>query len=155
MVARRTFMFWAIVLVLGQAIAWSAAAEEMPTLIGTWKAEYTVQSRQGQSSAEGEIIVSEQNGPLFRGTYKWKYHASTPVVGDDGAHVGKQGEEQFLGVIGWDGKSINMADAGDKGFWFGEPADANTMRLVYVESQDHATVFRASFVRQPAGSGAR
>jgi hypothetical protein len=148
-------MFWAIMLVLSQAIAWSAAAEEMPKLIGTWKTQHTVQSRQGQSSAEAELVITEQTGPLFRATNKWKYRGDTPVVGDDGAGVGKQGEEAVLGVIGWDGKSINMADAGDKGFWFGELADANTMRLVYVESQDHATVFRAIFVRQPAGSGAR
>ena len=140
----------AAVAVLSVNFLWPASAEDVPSLMGTWKSEYTVQSRQGQSSAEASLIITEQNGPLFRGTYEWEYHPSTDVVGDHSDGVGKQGSEPFLGVIDWDNKSIRIADVGDKGFWIGRLEDANTMRLVYMESQDHATVARASFSRQPA-----
>jgi len=155
MTRRPFFISLVIVLALGQAIVRSAVAEEMSSLLGTWTTEYTVQSRQGESAAEAKITITEQKGPLFRGTYEWEYDSKSEVIGDHSSGVGKKGKEPFLGVIGWDNKSINIADIGDKGFWFGELTGADTMRVVYVESQDHATVLRAQFVRERSGQKAQ
>ncbi len=69
--------------------------------------------------------------------------------------VGKQGEEKYLGVIGWDNRSIYIADVDDKGYRYGQLTDANTMKLVYVESGEHATVARAIFVRKPSSKSAQ
>ena len=155
MIRRWAILALAILPALSLSLVRPAAAEELPSLLGTWYAKYQVQTRQGSSPGETELEITEQNGPLFRGTYKWKYDPSTPVVSDHAGGVGKQGEEKYLGVIGWDNRSIYIADVGDKGYRYGQLTDANTMKLVYVESGEHATVDRAIFVRKPSSKSAQ
>ncbi len=155
MIRRWAIFALAILPALSLSLVRPAAAEELPSLLGTWYAKYQVQTRQGSSPGETELEITEQNGPLFRGTYKWKYDPNTPVVSDHAGGVGKQGEEKCLGVIGWDNRSIYIADVGDKGYRYGQLTDANTMKLVYVESGEHATVDRAIFVRKPSSKSAQ
>ena len=150
MFKRGYFLFQLIVLALAQCLVWPAGADDIPSLIGDWRGEYTVQSRQGRSSAEVHFAITEQEGALFKGAYEWEYHPDTPVVGDHEAGVGKRGKDVLLGVIGWDNTSINIADVDDKGLWFGKLTGPDTLELIYVESQDHATVSRTRLVRHPA-----
>ena len=155
MIRRRAIVALAILPAFSLSLVRPAAAEELPSLLGTWYAKYQVQTRQGSSPGETELEITEQNGPLFRCTYKWKYDPNTPVVSHDGSGVGKQGEEKCLGVIGWDNRSIHIVDDGDKGHRYGQLTDANTMKVVYVESGEHATVDRAIFVRKPSSKSAQ
>jgi len=155
MIRRRAIVALAILPALCLSLVRPAAAEELPSLLGTWYAKYQVQTRQGSSPGESELEITEQNGPLFRGTYTWEYDPTTPVVSDTVSGVGKQGEENFLGVIGWDNRSISIADVGDKGHLTGQLTDANTMKVVYVESGEHATVARSIFVRKPSSKSAQ
>lgn len=150
MIRRRSIVALVILPALCLSLVRPAAAEELPSLLGTWYAKYQVQTRHGSSPGETELEITEQNGPLFRGTYKWKYDPNTPVVSDHASGVGKQGEEKFLGVIGWENRSIYIADVGDRGHSTGQLTDANTMKIVYVESGDNATVARIIFVRRPS-----
>ena len=54
-----------------------------------------------------------------------------------------------------DNRSIYLADLGDNGHRFGQLTDANTMQVIYVESGEHATVARATFIRKPSSKSAQ
>ena len=126
----------------------AVAAENIPWLTGTWHAKFKLQTRQGISDCGGTLTITQQNEHLFRGTFSWSVDPATGIRADVNRRVGQKGTESVLGLLAWDNKSISMADAGDKGYWSGQLVDDQTMKLIYTESQRHAAVFRATFVRK-------
>lgn len=132
-------------------LAAAVAAEEsdaIPSLEGVWLATFKIQTRQGISGATGKLVITEQHDHLFRGSFAWSLEPGTRVRADANRRVGQSGAELFLGLLDWDNRSLRMADAGDRGYWSGRLVGAHAMRLVYAESERHAAVFRAMFVRE-------
>ncbi len=58
-------------------------------------------------------------------------------------------KEPFIGVIGFDGKSITIVERDDMGTITGQLTDRDTMQLIYGESGSNAIVFRMELKRQP------
>ncbi len=125
-------------------------AEGFADLKGHWTAQYRVRSGQGISPAEADRVIYEQQDEFFRANFAWRHDPNTNVIGDDGSGVGQRGEEEVLGMVNWDRRTVVLADKGDLGHWSGELLDADTLRVTYVESGQHATPFRAIFERRPA-----
>jgi hypothetical protein len=57
--------------------------------------------------------------------------------------------EPFVGVIGFDGKSITIAEQDDTGVLHGKLVGKDTMLLIYEEPGANAMVFRLELKRKP------
>ncbi len=135
------------------ALMLSAAAADEPDLIGTWTAESGVmRTTSGEMLNLGktstiEFVVTEQDGPVFSGVYRW-VHPETMQDMHDGSQVTHRAEEQFVGVVHFDGKTITFADHPDTTIYSGQLMEADRMELISVEAGPHAFVGRIRLVRQ-------
>lgn len=145
----RTLAFGLITLTIVWAVLdRGAAAAQSPSLLGTWHATFKMETRSGVTTTKGKLVVTYQDEHLFRATFSWSIDPTTGVRADVNRRVGQEGTEDVLGVFHWDNRTIWMSDAGDKGYWSGALVGKDTLRLIYLEPQRHATVFRAIFVRE-------
>ncbi len=123
-----------------------------PDLKGVWKGTADVYYPDAVKKLDTEINVSEQDGWYFKGTRGWKlvdppekplgYIMNDPV---------NKADEPYLGVVGFDGKSLTLVENGDWGVMKGALVDSNTMELIYAEPGDHPLVFRIVLKREKAG----
>ena len=129
----RMIPFAGILLILACAHA-QPGATGLPQLKGTWEGEHRALFRGSISAAHMRLIITEQDGELFSGTYEWSGH-------------GRQGTERIIGVIGFDGRSIAIAEVTDLGRIDAELVGADRMRAVHVEVGEGAGVFRVELNR--------
>ena len=123
-----------------------------PDLKGVWKGTADVYYPDAVKKLDTELNVSEQDGWYFKGTRGWKlvdppekplgYIMNDPV---------NKADEPYLGVVGFDGKSLTLVENGDWGVMKGALTDGDTMELIYAEPGDHPLVFRIVLKREKAG----
>lgn len=123
-----------------------------PDLKGVWKGTADVYYPDAVKKLDTELNVSEQDGWYFKGTRGWKlvdppekplgYIMNDPV---------NKADELYLGVVGFDGRSLTLVENGDWGVMKGALVDSDTMELIYAEPGDHPLVFRIVLKREKTG----
>ena len=98
-----------------------AHAAEAPELTGTWSGSgSSVSNSEGwETGRSASITITEQRGPVFKGVIKYE-----------------SGEEEFVGVIKADGKTILMSS--DDGIANATLISPNEIEDCYVEGGDDA-----------------
>ena len=94
-----------------------------------------------------EVTIDRQEGAVFNGTMAYEVAESEPAF-HDGTALTRMASEPFLGVIGWDSRSLTIAERADTSLMVGELLNSETMALVYVEPGEYAFAARMLFVRQ-------
>lgn len=123
--------------------------QEYPDLNGNWVGEYKVYLRHGHKMAVAEFRIDQQDGPHFRGINAWRHvDSGKPMTMKKGQLI-TEDEEPFIGVIGFDGKSITIVEHDDMGTITGQLVDRDTMQLIYGEPGSNAMIFRLELKRQP------
>jgi hypothetical protein len=141
------------VLVAGFGIA-SAGAQDtseafaVPDLIGTWEGPYSVIRSNGFADGILELRVVEQRGPLLKVEKAWKL-AEGSAPGDVGGELFTKADEPLVGVIGFDGWEVQLAEQGDEGVYSGRLTGPDTLELIYIESDQQATAYRVRLTRTP------
>lgn len=107
----------------------------LPQLKGTWQGEHRTHFRQKTFRTRMRIIITEQDGEIFRGVYEW-----------EDPDEGRRGQERIVGIIGFDG-GIHIAEETDTGRIDAELVGPDKMRAVYVEAGEGAGVFRVEMTR--------
>jgi len=118
----------------------------VPDLIGTWRGPYSVIRSNGFADGVLELKVVEQRGPLLKVEKAWKV-ASGGAPGDVGGELFTDAEEPLVGVIGFDGRQIQLAEQGDEGIYSGRLVDPDTIEFIYIESDRQATAYRVRLTR--------
>lgn len=142
-------------LFLPAVLPFVSAAEDAgtpPDLRGTWKGTGEVYYPDTVKKIDIELNVTEQNGWYFKGARGWKlvdppekplgYIMNDPV---------NKADEPFLGVVGFDGKSLTLVENGNWGMMKAALSGENTMNLLYYETGEHPLVFRIVLNRGEAG----
>jgi hypothetical protein len=124
------------------------SSPEIPNLVGSWVGEYKVYLHTGQKMASAELRITEQDGPHFRGVNAWKDAAGGKPMTTKKGKLITQDSEPFVGIIGFDGKSITIVEQDDMGTLHGELEGKDTMRLIYGEPGSNAMVFRMVLKRK-------
>lgn len=127
-------------------------AETPPDLRGAWKGTGEVYYPDAVKKIDTELNITEQDGWYFKGTRGWKlvdppekplgYIMNTPV---------NEADEPFLGVVGFDGKSLTLVENGDLGTMKAVLAGEDKMEFLYYEPGEHPLVFRLVLTRERAG----
>lgn len=133
-------------MVMSACLAVSALASDAPDLKGTWKAEYPVHHHNGTGQSAQAIIIEHQTAEGFRGVREWKRTEFVPAAHAKEPEV-KTGKVAFAGVIGFDGKTLHMADFGQNGFTEAVLTGPDEMEVIFLHSGDPAVAFRAKFKR--------
>lgn len=149
---RTRFGLIAGVLVAGFAIAPVSAQDTpeafpAPDLIGTWEGPYSVIRSNGFADGVLQLRVVEQRGPLLKVEKAWKVVDGAP--GDVGGQLFTEAAEPMVGVIGFDGREIQLAEQGDEGIYTGRLTGPDTLELIYIESDTQATAYRVRLQRAP------
>jgi hypothetical protein len=108
----------------------------LPQLKGTWEGEYRAHFEQRTRNSRMRLIIAEQDGEFFRGLYEWEDFNEQPT-----------GQERIIGIIGFNGRVIHIAEETDTGRFDAEMIGPDRMRAVYVESGANAGVFRVELAR--------
>lgn len=148
--ARMGVLAVAVSACLWQAPALAEDAPEAfpaPDLVGTWVGPYSVIRSNGFAEGVLELRVVEQRGPLVKVEKAWKV-APGGAAGDVGGELFTAADEPLVGVIGFDGREIHLAEQGDEGMYSGRLTGPDTMELIYIESDRQATAYRAVLRRQ-------
>lgn len=140
-------------LLLVLACANPVSAESMkPDLVGKWvlvvgemrtPAGVQDESKRGRN----EIEITEQTEGTFAGKYRWSRPGAAGQL-NDGKTETTSGEEDFIGVLNWDGASFIMVDHPDTSIRMGRIVNRHTIETILVESGPYAFVTRQVFVRQ-------
>jgi hypothetical protein len=143
----------ALLLLVVMPFASAARDTGTPTdLKGVWKGTADVYYPDAVKKLDTELNVSEQDGWYFKGTRDWKLlDAPDKPLGYVMEKAVNEASEPYLGVIGFDGKSLTLVENGDWGVMRGALVDGDTMELIYAEPGDHPLVFRMVLKREKAG----
>ncbi|USG63181.1 hypothetical protein NBZ79_09355 [Sneathiella marina] len=144
-------LFFALPLSLTQA-------QEAPDLVGTWTGDHSIIIHRDGAVELGKITtvltIKQQDGPYFQGSKTWKRQEKISVYSDIGEELATEGLENIVGVIGFDGETVTIAEGEDSGVHHGRLIDRDQMMLTYVESDiGDAVLFRAILTRQRLPSG--
>ena len=132
----------------------AAAAEEVgksaPNLLGKWTAESKDMFVEGVRHFKGVLEITSQDGPLFSGTWSWKISDGSPVATSGASGIARvtKAEERIVGVVGFDGKTIHIAEKDDWGKHVGRLVGTDTMHVIYVESGPGASAGRRILKRE-------
>ncbi len=127
--------------------------DSLPNLVGTWsgvegKAYLKAFFHEGHRVGGIELRITEQDGAYFRGVNAWEHtDAKEALTEFEGKRIASA-EEPFVGVIGWDGKTLYIAEHGDTGYIHAYLEGPDTMKAVYTESGPNALVIRFSLKRK-------
>jgi hypothetical protein len=140
-------------LVAGIGIASGSAQDApdgfpVPDLKGTWTGPYSVIRSNGFGDGILELRVIEQRGPLLKVEKAWKL-AEGSAPGDVGGELFTKADEPLVGVIGFDGREVQLAEQGDEGTYSGRLTGPDTLELIYIESDQQATAYRVRLTRTP------
>jgi len=126
------------------------SSQEFPNMVGNWgDDEYKVYLYTGSKIGQIEFQIKEQDGPHFRGVHVWKHVDSGKPLTTKNGNLITGDTEPFVGVIGFDGKSITIAEQDDTGVLHGMLTGDDTMQLIYEEPGPNAMVFRLELKRKP------
>jgi hypothetical protein len=132
----------------------AAAAEQVgksvPNLLGKWTVESKDIFVEGVKHFKGVLEITSQEGPLFSGTWSWKISDGSPVATSGGSENARvtQAEERIVGVVGFDGKTVHIAEKDDWGKHTGRLVGTDTMHVIYVESGPGASAGRRILKRE-------
>jgi hypothetical protein len=133
-----------IALVLSVATLPALAAD--PDLTGTWNGTYKEMRWDGPAESALVLVVLEQDGPLFKAEKSWKL-APGSTQGTVGGKLVSEATEPLVGVIGFDGRTVHLAEQGDAGTYTGALTGPDTLELIYIEAGDGASVYRTVLTR--------
>lgn len=120
-----------------------------PDLKGVWKGTADVYYQDVTKKLTTELRVTGQEGWYFKGVRHWKLiNVSGKPIGYVMDKAVNEADEPYLGVIGFDGKEINLVEVGDWGSLKGSLVGSNQMQLIYTESGDHPLVFRTVLTKE-------
>ena len=127
-------------------LAQAVGTPPVPNLVGTWTGTFKLIRWSGGAEATIELRVLEQDGPLFKAEKTWEL-APGGTPGSVGGKLVTKATEPLVGVIGFDGASVTMAEQGDGGVYTGRLTHPDTLELIYLEAGDVATVNRLTLTR--------
>lgn len=131
------------------AAAFADPAQTPPDLKGVWKGTADVYYPTETKKLTTELRVTEQDGWYFKGDRHWKLlDASGKPIGYVMDKAVNEADEPFLGVIGFDGKTLSLVESGDWGRMKAVITDGGTMELIYTEAGEHPLVFRTVLTKQ-------
>jgi len=130
-----------------------AENSHLPNLIGTWTSQYRAAVHDGKKFEIGvettALVIGQQDGEFFTGVAVWEMDGEVTVGSDIGEEQVTGGDDGFIGLIGFDGTEITMAEVKDSGIYRGRLLDENRMEITYIESDvGDAVLLRTVFVRQ-------
>ena len=125
----------------------AAGAFPVPDLTGKWVGPYSVIRSNGFADGVLELRVIEQKGALLKVEKAWKV-APGGAPGDVGGELVTKADEPLVGVIGFDGREIHLAEQGDEGVYSGRLVGPDTIELVYIEADRQATAYRVVLSRE-------
>ena len=128
------------------AMAERTKGPPIPNLMGTWSGTFKAQRWEGTVDVNIVIRVITQDGVLFKAEKTWE-HASEGPKGDSGGELTTKASEKLVGVFGFDGYSITMAEQGDDGVYQGRLSHPDAMELIYFEPGEVATVNQVVLTR--------
>jgi hypothetical protein len=128
-------------------VAPSAQADsKLPDLTGTWECDPAPMLIRGEwTTLKYAIEIGEQREHLFKGKFSWTLPEKNDVEGE--AVTGKksfEGEWTALGVIGWDGTSVEIVSLDDLQRHSGILEGTDTIRFVHSKVGDDAWVSRST-----------
>jgi hypothetical protein len=125
---------------LALMVASAHAETKAPDLTGTWQCDRAPMLIRGEwTTLKYDIEISQQRDNLVKGTFAWTLSEENGVKGE-----GVTGERSFkgewtaLGVIGFDGKTVEVVSYKDLQRHSGTLEDANTIRFVHSKVGDDA-----------------
>ena len=128
----------------------SAQASSVPDLVGTWNCTPAPMLIRGEwTTLTYKIEIGEQRDSLFKGTFHWTLPEEKGVSGEK-----VTGEKAFegtwtaLGVIGWDGSTVEVVSYRSVQRHTGTLDGADTIRFVHSKIGDDAWVSRSTCKRQ-------
>ena len=121
----------AIAVVIGASLVTGAQAAEVPELTGTWSGSgASVSESEGwETSRSLNLVISEQRGPVFKGNVQYE-----------------GGEDDFLGAIKADGKTILITD--DDGTVSATLLNPDEMEVCYVAGDDDEMTANCAVVKR-------
>jgi hypothetical protein len=123
--------------------------QKFPNVVGTWvDNHYKAYFYTGPQIGRNEFRIKEQDGPYFKGVHQWKQGDGKPLAMKKGKPINAD-TEPLVGVIGFDGESITMAEQDDTGVLHGKLVGKDTMLLIYEEPGSNAVVIRLELKREP------
>lgn len=131
----------------------AASAEDMESLIGTWRGDYRALIYHDGATRVGEVsmklTIVAQDGEFLVGSHEWQLGASHQGKPDIGGTASRGGAEDLVGLVSFDGKTVRLLETEDNGTLELTMVDANTLHAEYFEQgHDEATVFRVVLRRQ-------
>ncbi|CAN5325657.1 hypothetical protein BH09VER1_BH09VER1_37650 [soil metagenome] len=124
----------------------ASAAPKSPDLKGTWVSEYPVSLHHGFGHSAQTITITEQSDANFRGYREWTSKKFIP--GKNATKLTKTKDiVAFAGVVGFDGKTLYLADHGQASFITAKLTGPNTMQIIFVMAGEPAVAYRATFER--------
>jgi hypothetical protein len=128
-----------------------ALAQSSPDLVGSWACDPApMVIRDTWTTLTYTFKIADQRDALFTGEMHWSLPQDKGAAGNQGGESSFSGTIKVLGVIDWDGVSIDMVAYGDGHRHHGTLVDANTIRFVHSETGDNAWVSRSVCRRQPS-----
>ncbi len=136
-------------------LAWAATAvpalaQSTPNLVGAWACDPApMVIRDTWTTLTYTFEIAEQRDALFTGEMHWSLPREAGAEGNQGGQSSFSGTIKVLGVIDWDGKSVDMVAFGDGHRHHGTFVDADTIRFVHSEAGANAWVSRSVCRRRP------
>jgi hypothetical protein len=125
-------------------------AQSTPDLTGFWACDPApMVIRDTWTTLTYTFKIADQRDALFTGEMHWSLPRDKGAAGNQGGEASFSGTIKVLGVIDWDGVSLDMVAYGDGHRHHGTLVDANTIRFVHSETGDNAWVSRTVCRRQP------
>lgn len=137
-------------------LAWcllpARAATGIPDLRGTWEGDYEIVFLNGSKKAHDLMSIQYQDGPRLRGWHRWRHeepnkpvaiHVMGPLAGETMA----ENRDPFVGIVGFDNRTVDLAEEGDTGVMRGELVSPDLLRLTYVQGGVQARVYRIELRR--------
>lgn len=136
-------------------IAWAAGmagpalGDEMPDLVGQWACDPAPMVIRDQwTTLTYTFAIADQREALFTGEMHWSLPKDAGAEGNQGGADSFSGTIKVLGMIGWDGKTVEMVAYGDGHRHSGTLVDNDTIRFEHSETGDNAWVSRSTCRRQ-------
>ena len=139
-----------VALALVLAASPAQAKPDVPDLKGKWScAPAPILIRGDWTTLTYTIDIREQREALFKGTFHWTLPEETGVKGEKvTGDKSFEGAWTALGVVGWDGLTVEIVSFKGLQRHAGTLEDANTIRFVHSKVGDDAWVSRSTCKRQ-------
>jgi len=133
-----------IALMAWAAMATPVLAQSTPNLVGAWVCDPApMVIRDKWTTLTYTFEIADQRDALFTGEMHWSLPPDKGAEGNQDGQSSFSGTIKVLGVIDWDGQSVDMVAFGDGHRHHGQLIDADTIRFVHSETGDNAWVSRS------------